>query len=722
MLAMTRGTLVPARTQLFGFVLALMAAAPIAASADDGLVDVRTLPRLEGAVENTAHTRPHSLSYGVPIPATVATPAIEKLLAADGWMQYSRPLEASDTSLLFKKGRQGLFVSFTQGLRHPDQSGVSYDANRINANVPFPADATNLMFDDRRPYLGCISAATVGASLDFFRKELAASGWSPLSDADIAAHWPNAKIGEKIENGARAYYGQDNHDGGPPQPPIMLSLQRRGDGKTAVEIKVAPFALPQNLEVIRETVDLPEPNHTPSFGSTGSRDSVHRKIEGVTVAEIPVVLAFYRRELAARSWKEEASGAVISDSEATLNFSSPEQTATLRLSHKYDLTTVSLVAQVKESALAARAKVKKDADDKFMADAEATAKQMMAADAVRRTAQAANLSDAPLQAVADSKTPVPLPEGAENVEFNGEDGKLEFDSASSVKALAAFYRESMKSLGWKEQPSVINKSSMVVMEFSKGGKKLSFTAMQMGPKVNVTADGSGLVMANAKPDAASKQAAATAATKTAPHDLEAEPDSALPVPKQHSLSSLGVGKLPGTETAIRRELNASVPADLNSVLAFYRTELGKRGWKETTERAVVKPDQAQLAFVSPDGPATLKLGRSNDETSVVLAQKIPAAAAKGDVMPKPGQARLMFVNMGDGEAALTINKQTIRIAPGAGGPQAKGPTLDLPPGKYRYSVKVAGQPAGSNEIEIAADDTWGLMVAPGGAVMPLQVY
>ena len=44
----------------------------------------------------------------------------------------------------------------------------------------------------------------------------------------------------------------------------------------------------------------------------------------------------------------------------------------------------------------------------------------------------------------------------------------------------------------------------------------------------------GLVMANAKPDAASKQAAATAATKTAPHDLEAEPDSALPVPKQHS--------------------------------------------------------------------------------------------------------------------------------------------------------------------------------------------
>jgi hypothetical protein len=722
MFGMTPGTQVPAWKRLLAFTLILTAAAPIAARADDGLVDVRTLPRLEGAVEDAARNEPHKLRYGVPTPVAITTPAVEKLLAVNGWVQYLRPMEESSTSLLFKKGRQGLFVSFTQALRHPDQSAVSYDANRINANVPFPADATNLMFDDRRPYLGCISTAAVDANLDFFRRELTASGWTPLSAADIAARWPNAKISEKIENGVRAYYGQSTHDGGPPQPPIMLSLQRRGDSKTAIEIKVAPFALPQDLKVIRETVDLPEPDHSPSFGSTGSRDSVRRKVEGVTVAEIPVVLAFYRRELAARSWKEEASGAVITDNEITLNFSTAEQTATLRLSHKYDLTTVSLVAQVKEAALAARAKAKKEADDKFMADAEATAKQMMAADAVRRAAQAANLSDAPLHALADSKTPVPLPEGAENVEFNGDEGKLEFDSSSSVKALAAFYREAMKSLGWKEQPSVINKSSMVVMEFSKGAKKLSFTAMQMGPKVNVTADGSGLLMANARPEATGGQASHAAGGKAAAEDLEAEPDSALPVPKQHTMSSLGTGKLPGTETVIRRELNASIPAGLNSVLAFYRTELGKRGWKENTERAVVKPDQAQLAFVSPDGPATLKLGRSQDETSVVLAQKIPAAAAKGDVVPKPGQARLMFVNVGDSEAALTINQQTIKIAAGAGGPHAKGPTLDLPPGKYRYSVKLAGRPAGNSEIEIAADDTWGLMVAPGGEVMPLQVY
>ena len=83
----------------------------------------------------------------------------------------------------------------------------------------------------------------------------------------------------------------------------------------------------------------------------------------------------------------------------------------------------------------------------------------------------------------------------------------------------------------------------------------------------------------------------------------------------------------------------------------------------------------------------------------------------------------MFSNIGNSEATLTINKQTIRIAAGAGGPQSpKGPTLELPPGKYQYSLKVAGLPVRNNDIEVAADDTWGLMVAAGGEVMPLQMY
>jgi hypothetical protein len=138
---------------------------------------------------------------------------------------------------------------------------------------------------------------------------------------------------------------------------------------------------------------------------------------------------------------------------------------------------------------------------------------------------------------------------------------------------------------------------------------------------------------------------------------------------------------------------------------------------------VIKPDQVKLAFASSDGPAVLKLGRSKGETSINLVQRYPAVAAKANVIPKPGQARLVFGNMGGSEVSLSINKQTIRIAAGAGGPQSpERPMLDLPAGKYPYSVKIAGHPAKSDTIEVAADDAWGVMIAPSGEVLSLQIY
>jgi hypothetical protein len=727
MFGTTRGMLVPARKHLLAFVLAVMAGAPFAASADDGIVDVRTLPRLEGAVEDTSRTKSYSLNYGVPTVVAVTAAATRKLLAADGWVQFQRPLDEKSSFLTFKKAQQGLNVHFSQGLGRPDQSVVYYTADRITANVPFPPDATDIMFDGHRPYLGCIAPTTFDATLDFFRKEMAAIGWKPLSAAEAAARWPNAQLGETIENGVRAYYTHGDGNGFHRQRTVVLTLQRRDDGRTGVDIRVAPFAMPEALEADSEMAGLPKPKTTKTARSSGDSNSIRRVVEVAVIAEIPATLAFYRRELAARNWTEQTGGAVVAADNVTLNFSSAEQTATLKLSRRYDLTIVNFVTEMNEAALAARARAKKEADAKFLTDAAAMAKQIIAADEVRRVAQAANLSDAPLRALADNSKPVPLPENAEDVKFEGVGGRLDFNSASTVRAIAAFYRASLKGQGWKERPSVIDRSSMAVMEFSKGGKTMSFTAMQMGPKVNVSARGSALVMANAdmaaKPGAASAEAVNEPAAKATDEPLEADPDSALPVPKQRTMTSMGTGKVPGSDAPFRRHLEASIPADLNAVLGFYRSEFGKRGWKEQADGALVKPDQVRLAFTSSDGPATLKLGRRNGETSVNLAQKYPAAATKADVLPKPGQAKLVFGNMGGSEATVTINKQTIKVAGGAGGPQSPSrPMLELPPGKYRYSLKLAGRPAKNDTVEVTADDAWGMMIAPSGEVLSLQIY
>jgi hypothetical protein len=130
------------------------------------------------------------------------------------------------------------------------------------------------------------------------------------------------------------------------------------------------------------------------------------------------------------------------------------------------------------------------------------------------------------------------------------------------------------------------------------------------------------------------------------------------------------------------------------------------------------------AYASPEGPAVFQLSRNKGETSINIVVKNPSEAAKAGVLPPPGRVKLFFGNIGEKEAAITIAEKTIKIAPGTGGPQKPdGPTMELRPGKYKYAVKVAGQPVRSEELDVSADDAWGLMVGPGGAgVLALQMY
>jgi hypothetical protein len=719
----TRGTQVPSYWRLIACGLVLMTGPARAATADEGIVDVHALPQLEGAVEDTSRPDPYRVEYRMPTPQAVTLPAVRKLLSANGWVPYVMPLEENSTMLKFKKGRQGLSVHFTQALGRPDQSVVYYTTDRIYGNVPFPEGASDIVFDGTRPYLGCVAPTALDATSDFYAVQMAAIGWQKLTP-ETAARWTTTGLDQTVPNGLRAFYEhpESKVTGFYQQKPVMLTLTRRDDGKTNVDIRVAPFALPTDLKADSDTAGLPRPSFTKTSRSLGSASSNKREMSAAAMAELPAVLAFYRRELAARGWQENGSAPLAPGDEVAIKISSAEETGLLRLGRKYDFTMVSLTAEVKESALAARAKAKKEADEKFLGDALGAAKQLMTADEARRKVQAAALSDAPLNALADSKTPVPLPENAEGVKFEGDDGRLEFSSTSSVKALAGFYRTSLKSAGWKEQPSVINQPNMALLEFAKGGKSISMTVMQMGPKVNVSANGSGLVVAAAKPVEAKSTPVDAVQTKSK-EPLTLDPDVALPVPTQHSSTGISSTKFPGSDQSFRTELEASIPAALGEVLAFYRTELTKRGWQEKADGATVTAERAELAFTSPEGPAVLKLSRARDETIVSLMQRNPQAAAKADIMPKAGQARLMLGNMGPKEASLTINNQTVKIAAGAGGPQSpKGPMLDLPPGKYQYALRLPGRPARTETLTVAAGDAWGLLVGPSGDVLPLQMY
>ena len=309
-----------------------------------------------------------------------------------------------------------------------------------------------------------------------------------------------------------------------------------------------------------------------------------------------------------------------------------------------------------------------------------------------------------LAAMAGNAASIPVPATAEAVKFDGAEGSLAFETASSIKSVVAFYRAAMKPLGWQAEASGIDKPNMVVLDFSKDGKDIELTVMRPIDKTEVEASGEGLV------NEAEKVAAAPAPTA---EDLAVEEMGGFPYPNNHTLAE-------SEGTPLRRALTVETELDLKSVLGFYRQELGKRGWKEETG-AVVGDANAALTFTSPDGPAVLKLERKDDKTNVSLVVSNQTKAKASGQMAKPGKVKAMFGNVLSKPVTITINKQTVKVPPGAGANGPGGPTLELPAGTYKVTMKVAGQPDASADVTIGADEIWGFMAGPGG-LMPMQIH
>jgi hypothetical protein len=200
-----------------------------------------------------------------------------------------------------------------------------------------------------------------------------------------------------------------------------------------------------------------------------------------------------------------------------------------------------------------------------------------------------------------------------------------------------------------------------------------------------------------------------------------DPITGLPRPKPWLLTT-------AKDSTFIKAFHVETPLDLAGVLGFYRLELSKRGWSENGG-AVVRPDSAVVAFMTSDGPALLRLTRQDDRTIADLSLRKPAAT-NAVVLPIPGQVRLLLGNATDEEAVITINEQTIELPARAklkddtatGRKSSGSAEINLPPGKHKVSLKVGSGAAQSRELELAADETWGLVAGRAGVPLPLHLY
>ena len=176
-------------------------------------------------------------------------------------------------------------------------------------------------------------------------------------------------------------------------------------------------------------------------------------------------------------------------------------------------------------------------------------------------------------------------------------------------------------------------------------------------------------------------------------------------------------------------IHVETPLDLAATLAFYRVELTKRGWTET-DGAVVESDRAAIAFATSDGPAQLRLTCQNGKTIADLSRRKAAADTAG-IVSMPGRARLMLGNGTEEEAVMLINGRSVELAAGIGdnfrsipatGDKSPAiPDMNLAPGRYNFTLRLASGVSEKREFEVAANETWGLLAGPDG-IIPLHLY
>jgi hypothetical protein len=495
--------------------------------------------------------------------------------------------------------------------------------------------------------------------------------------------------------------------------PLALGvLVTKSDPVTTANVNYTAKPLANNLPFPPDATDIAFDAHEPILTCASSQS-------------ITATLAFFSKELASMGWSPAPAGRNADTDKAAHAFFVRPDHAPLSLvmqrgddgATRVELKGVSaevLAAEAAPAAAALPALVPTATPDEVSAAVAKQAQQATAditksamADATAPKAVASSDANAPVESLAameGNTATIPVPATAEDVKFDGAEGKLAFETESSIKSVVAFYRAAMKPLGWQAEPSGIDKPNMVVLDFSKDGKEIEMTVMHPIDKTEFDASGEGLV------NEAEKEAAAPAPTA---EDLAVEETGGLPVPSNHTLAE-------AETTPLRRALNVETPLDLKSVVGFYRQELGKRGWKEEATGPVVSADGATLGFSSPDGPAILKLERKDDATTVSLVVSNQAKAKSSGLMAKPGKVKAMFGNLLSAPATFTINKQTVKVAPGVGANGPGGPTLELPPGKYKVSMK-AGPLAVSEDVEVGANEIWGFMAGPGG-LMPMQIH
>lgn len=276
-------------------------------------VDTSRLPRISGSRE--VYASPGSTSFVTRESVTRAFEFTASALINDDWQPYedataARTSDASVRTLSFKKDGRALSVLIATVPSQANATSVSYSELTLRNDLPFPKDATRIKFDAERPYLSFITARDAESTLDYFRNELRASGWSLWSTRDGGPQAEGGIAGELTGNGATAYYVRSNGR------PMMLTLSRREDNGFNAELKTV--SADQIASSAKSKADpasdiarlIPVPHASEEVDFDGARGT----LTFTNRASALIVAEYYRSMLQQLGWQEKPAAMTVTES------------------------------------------------------------------------------------------------------------------------------------------------------------------------------------------------------------------------------------------------------------------------------------------------------------------------------------------------------------------------------------------------------------------------
>jgi hypothetical protein len=261
--------------------------------------------------------------------------------------------------------------------------------------------------------------------------------------------------------------------------------------------------------------------------------------------------------------------------------------------------------------------------------------------------------------------------------------------------------------------------TLVLLSAAVAGRGSRSVAQAAIPPAQATATPTPILLAPGTEVTATLTVTAEVTATEAAGALQAVDKDGLPVPADYT-------SYMGDNGDYRQSLTAVSPSPLMAVLQLYRRELSARKWNELPGTVGATDTEATLMFENVDQQARLelKLTRNGDGgTDISLIVWMDAVAKEAGILPPPGQARIYFGNMTDGQVVFAINQKEVTVKPQKPTPTSPKdvPSMDMPPGQYDFTLTISGKEPFKDTIQLGPDQTWALVAGPGGA-LALEMY